>query len=37
MTRRIEHTAVLNPDDLEALHTIYTNKGNADPIVNAYR
>ncbi|MBP1054081.1 hypothetical protein J6397_28390 [Rhodococcus qingshengii] len=37
MTRRIEHIVTLDPDDFEALHTIYTNKGNADPIVNAYR
>lgn len=34
MTRRIEHIVTLDPDDFEALHTIYTNKGNADPIVN---
>lgn len=37
MTRRIEHIVTLDPDDFDALHTIYTNKGNADPIVNAYR
>lgn len=37
MTRRIEHIVTLAPDDFEALHTIYTNEGNADPIVNAYR
>ena len=37
MTRRIGHIVTLDPDDFEALHTIYTNKGNADPIVNAYR
>lgn len=37
MTRRIELIVTLDPDDFEALHTIYTNKGNADPIVNAYR
>lgn len=35
--RQIERAVILEPTDIEAVHRLFANKGNSDPVVRAYR
>jgi hypothetical protein len=35
--RQIERAVILEPEDIEAMHRPFVNKGNSDPVVRAFR